>query len=111
MDATHWLNRSAGDFDTSYHDIRQAAWDGYTEVRGNRYRVPEAWSGRPVSIRITLNDELRVYGNDVLIATHRLSSELAWQTVPEHHQLLWQRTCYVEQRPLADYEELLRWQN
>jgi hypothetical protein len=30
------------------------------EVCGNPYSVPESWCGRPVSIRIILNDELRV---------------------------------------------------
>ncbi|WP_459609662.1 IS21 family transposase [Dickeya oryzae] len=98
----------AGDFDTSYHDIRQVAWDGYIEVRGNRYSVPENWCGRPVSIRISLDDGLRVYGDDVLIATHRLVEKQAgWQTVAAHHQPLWQQTCRVAQRALSDYEELL----
>lgn len=97
----------AGPFDTSYHDIRQAAWDGYIDVRGNRYSLPEAWCGRQVTVRITLDDELRVYGNDELIARHQLSPATAgWQTVPEHHQALWQRTCQVEQRPLDAYEGL-----
>lgn len=58
----------AGDFDTSYHDIRQVALDGYIKVQGNRYSVTESWFGQPVSIRISLDDELRVYGDDVLIA-------------------------------------------
>jgi hypothetical protein len=54
-----------------------------------------------------LDDELRVYGNDELIARHQLSPATAgWQTVPEHHQALWQRTCQVEQRPLDAYEGL-----
>ncbi len=42
------------DFDTSYFDIRHVTWDGYIEVRGNRYSVPEVLCGQPVSIRITL---------------------------------------------------------
>ncbi len=104
----HLSSLPAGHFDTSYHDIRQAAWDGYIEVRGSRYSVPEAWCGRPVTIRITLDDELRVFGDDVLIATHQLSTGRVWQTVPEHHKPLWERTCHVEHRALADYEELLR---
>lgn len=97
----------AGSFDTSYHDIRQAAWDGYIDVRGNRYSLPEAWCGRQVTVRIILDDELRVYGNDELIVRHQLSPATAgWQTIPEHHQALWQRTCQVEQRPLDAYEGL-----
>lgn len=73
-------------------------------MRGNRYSLPEAWCGRQVTVRITLDDELRVYGNDELIARHQLSPATAgWQTVPEHHQALLQRTCQVEQRPLDAY--------
>lgn len=104
----HLLALPAGDFDTSYHDIRQVAWDGYIEVRGNRYSVPENWCGQPVSIRISLDDELRVYGDDVLIATHLLAEKPAgWQSVAAHHRPLWQQTCRVAQRALSDYEELL----
>lgn len=104
----HLLALPASDFDTSYHDIRQVAWDGYIEVRGNRYSVPERWCGQPVSIRISLDDELRVYGDDVLIATHLLAEKPAgWQTVAAHHRPLWQQTCRVAQRALSDYEELL----
>lgn len=47
------------DFDTSYFDIRHVSWDGYIEVGGNRYSVPESLCGQPVSIRISLDDELR----------------------------------------------------
>ena len=37
------------DFDTSYFDIRHVSWDGYIEVGGNRYSVPESlW--RPAGI-------------------------------------------------------------
>ncbi|WP_051962349.1 IS21 family transposase, partial [Serratia sp. Ag2] len=104
----HLLALPAGDFDTSYHDIRQVAWDGYIEVRGNRYSVPESWCGQPVSIRISLDNELRVYGDDALIATHLLAEKPAgWQTVAAHHRPLWQQTCRVAQRALSDYEELL----
>lgn len=35
----------ATDFDTSYFDIRHVAWDGYIEVRGNRYSVLETLLG------------------------------------------------------------------
>lgn len=49
------------DFDTSYFDIRHVSWDSYIEVGGNRYSVPETLCGQPVSIRISLDDELRIY--------------------------------------------------
>lgn len=32
-------------YDTSYLEYRQAAWDGYIEVRGNRYSVPASLAG------------------------------------------------------------------
>ncbi|EBX2707509.1 IS21 family transposase, partial [Salmonella enterica] len=96
------------DFDTSYFDIRHVTWDGYIEVRGNRYSVPEALCGQPVSIRITLDDELRIYSNEQLMASHRLSSASSgWQTVPEHHTQLWQQVSQVEHRSPSAYEELL----
>ncbi|EOS96571.1 IS21 transposase [Erwinia tracheiphila PSU-1] len=84
------------------------AWDSYIEVRGNRYSVPETWCGRPVSVRITLDNELRIYGNEQLVTTHRLKDRGAgWQTFPEHHASLWQQVSMVEHRPLSTYEELL----
>src|SRR5690606_2716876 len=59
------------DFDTSYYDLRKVGWDGYIDVRGNRYSVPAAYCGQGVSIRIGLDDQLRVYDQgDALIACH-----------------------------------------
>ncbi|HFK2399897.1 TPA: IS21 family transposase, partial [Escherichia coli] len=85
------------DFDTSYFDIRHVSWDSYIEVGGNRYSVPEALCGQPVSIRISLDDELRIYSNEKLVASHRLcSASSGWQTVPEHHAPLWQQVSQVE---------------
>lgn len=49
-------SRCPTDFDTSYFDIRHVSWDGYIEVGGNRYSVPESLCGHPVSIRISLDD-------------------------------------------------------
>ena len=96
------------DFDTSYFDIRHVSWDGYIEVGGNRYSVPESLCGQPVSIRISLDDELRIYSNEQQVASHRLcSAASSWQTVPEHHAPLWQQVSQVEHRPLSTYEELL----
>lgn len=70
--------------------------------------MPEAWCGHPVSIRITLDDELRIYGNEMLLASHRLAAPGAgWQTVSEHHAPLWQQVSRVEHRPLSTYEDLL----
>ena len=66
------------DFDTSYFDIRHVSWDSYMdsyiEVGDNRYSVPEALCGQPVSIRISLDDELQIYSNEKLVASHRLCS-------------------------------------
>jgi hypothetical protein len=42
-------------YDTSYHDTRQVSWDGYIEVRGNRYSVPARLTGRTVGVRISLS--------------------------------------------------------
>jgi transposase len=93
-------------FDTAYWEDRQVSWDAYVEVRGNRYSVPDAFAGRVVSVRITLEDELIVYDCEQVIVSHRLQPRSAgWVTVPGHHAALWRRTLNVERRPLAAYEE------
>lgn len=97
-------------YDTSYRETRQAHWDAYIEVRANRYSVPAEWAGKPVVVRIGLDGELRVYGDDALIARHTLRPYSAgWQTVAAHHNELWAKTlghrAVVESRPLAVYTE------
>jgi transposase len=97
-------------YDTSYYETRRVGWDGYIDVRGNRYSVPAALVGQVVVVRITLDDTLRVYANDQVVTTHQLqSSQAGWVTVPEHHACLWQSTLQVEQRPLAVYAEVAQW--
>jgi len=39
-------------------------WDGYIDVRGNRYSVPGELCGKTVTIRIGLDGELLVYCGD-----------------------------------------------
>jgi transposase len=97
-------------FDTAYFEPRQVSWDAYVEVRGNRYSVPEAFAGQVLQVRVTLEDELLVYDCERVIATHRLQDRShGWVTVPDHHADLWRRTLNVEQRPLAEYEEVVSW--
>jgi transposase len=94
-------------YDASYLEYRQVAWDGYIDVRGNRYSVPAALVGQRVMIRIGLDGLLRVYQADILVASHTLRSPQAgWSTVPEHQAEMWRSTLQVEQRPLAAYEEV-----
>ena len=96
-------------YDTSYLEFRQAAWDGYIEVRGNRYSVPAAIAGQRVSVRIGLDGLLRVYHSENLVASHSLKSrQEGWSTLAEHRAEMWKTTLpQVEQRPLAIYEEVL----
>jgi transposase len=42
-------------YDTSYRELRQGAWDGFIDVRGNRYSVPDHLCGQMVEIRINLD--------------------------------------------------------
>ena len=57
-------------------------------------------------MRIGLDDTLRVYQAETLVAKHLLRSQAeGWSTVPEHHRELWDGVK-VEQRPLAAYEEV-----
>jgi hypothetical protein len=53
-----------------------------------------------------LDDTLRVYHNDTLVAKHTLrSKQEGWSTVSEHHLALW-KDVRVEQRALSVYEEV-----
>jgi transposase len=108
-------------YDTSYLEYRQAAWDGYIEVRGNRYSVPAALAGQRVKVRIGLEGLLRIYQADQLVASHTLRNRQdGWSTHPEHRAEMWkatistrpigqsmQRLPQVEQRSLIVYEEVL----
>jgi transposase len=97
-------------YDTSYRETRQVSWDSYIEVRGNRYSVPAKLSGQTIRVRIGLDDQLRVYEGESLVAQHRLQrAEQGWVTVPEHHTTLWQEALQVEQRPLKVYQEATQW--
>ena len=97
-------------YDTAYRETRHVNWDGYIEVRGNRYSVPHGLQGRVLAVRIGLDESLRVYDGEALVATHRLrSAREGWVTVPAHHEALWQTTLGVQQRSLAAYEEAAAW--
>jgi transposase len=97
-------------YDTSYYETRQVSWDAYVEVRGNRYSVPAALAGQQVAVRIGLDESLRVYAGEQLVASHTLQpAQKGWVTTPEHHTALWQQTLGVEHRPLAVYEEAATW--
>ena len=95
-------------FDTSYRERRWVAWDGYVEVRGNRYSVPDHLCGQPITARIRLDDTVALYdANDVLVGEHRLQPASAgWVSVAEHHHRLWRDTLRVERRDLRVYEEV-----
>jgi transposase len=94
-------------YDTSYYEQRLVGWDGYVNVRGNRYSVPGELAGKRVSVRIGLDETLRVYHAEAVVAAHRLqSAQEGWVTIPEHHRQLWQDTLQVEQRPLQVYDEV-----
>jgi transposase len=95
-------------YDTAYIERRQVGWDSYIEVRGNRYSVPDHLTGQTVRIHLGLDDSLRVYADDALVAQHQLQAAAhGWVSLPEHHRLLWQSTLKVEQRPLHVYEAVL----
>ena len=97
-------------YDTSYRETRHVSWDGYIDVRGNRYSVPGQLAGHTVAVRIGLDDSLRVYDGEALVARHTMrSSREGWVTVPEHRAQLWRSTLQVERRPLEVYEEASSW--
>jgi len=95
-------------YDTSYREHRLVHWDGYIDVRGNRYSVPSSLCGKHVVIRITLANDLFIYENDVLMAHHRLQSPShGWINIPDHHRDLWRNTLRVERRGLDVYEGVI----
>src|SRR5271156_4266621 len=97
-------------FDTSYHERRGVGWDGYLDVRGNRYSVPDKLCGAEVVVHISLEGVLPVYDRaGELVARHLLKpmSE-GWSYEPAHHRTLWEQTLTaVERRPLEVYEEVV----
>lgn len=94
-------------YDTSYREHRFVHWDGYIDVRGNRYSVPGALCGQMVAIRISLDGHLRVFADEVKVAEHRLrGAQEGWATVPSHHVGLWHQALAVERRDLRVYEEV-----
>jgi transposase len=98
-------------FDTSYRERRGVSWDGYIDVRGNRYSVPDQLCGGEVEVRIGLDGVLKVYDRaGELAARHLLKPQAeGWGFKPEHHRELWERTlAAVERRPLEVYEEAAR---
>ncbi len=97
-------------YDTAYRETRIVGWDGYVEVRGNRYSVPGYLTGKSVTIRIGLDDSLRIYHGDELAAMHHLQpASQGWVTVPNHHKDLWRNALQVERRPLDVYEAVATW--
>jgi hypothetical protein len=94
-------------YDTSYRERRWVSWDGYVDVRGNRYSVPDDLCGKPVTVRIALDGIFTVYDEETKVVEHRLTpASEGWVTVPEHHERLWRETLNVERRDLAVYEEV-----
>lgn len=99
-------------YDTAYHETRLVSWDGYVEVRGNRYSVPGDLAGQRVTVWIGLDDRLRVYAGERLVARHQIQPRSqGWVSLPEHHARLWRETLRVEQRPLEVYEEVGQWKS
>jgi len=95
-------------FDTSYRETRWVSWDGYIDVRGVRYSLPDALRGTRVAIRVSLDGVLSVYDEEVKVLEQGLRpSGAGWVTVPGHHERLWRETLQVETRDLAVYEEVL----
>jgi transposase len=98
-------------FDTSYRERRVVGFDGYLDIRGNRYSVPDALCGETVACRVTLDGRLTVFdAADRLVAEHALRpAREGWVSVPAHHARLWGETLNVERRDLAVYAEAAQW--
>ncbi|MCK7511851.1 MAG: hypothetical protein MZV70_52605 [Desulfobacterales bacterium] len=81
-------------YDTSYREQRLVHWDGYVDVRGNRYSVPDHLCGKQVEVRIGIDGRLaRLCRRHSWSSIQRLrpaSGRLGY-TVPSHHRRLWQK--------------------
>lgn len=100
----------AARYDTAYRETRRGGWDGYVDVRGNRYSVPAEFAGQLVGVQVGLDGSLRVFHDDRLVAQHVLQPrQCGWVSVPNHDAQLWQETLQVARRPLEVYEEAARW--
>jgi transposase len=96
-------------YDTSYHETRLVAWDGFIDVRGNRYAVPDNLCGIEVTIHIDLDGLFSVYSGGIKVAEHRLRPVTeGWGRVPAYHERLWRDALNVERRDLSIYEEVGR---
>jgi hypothetical protein len=99
-------------YDTAYHETRRVGWDGYIEVRGNRYSVPDELVGQVVTVQIGLTGDLRVWAGEQLVARYLLRPRSAgWVSVPGHHTRLWEEALRVEPRQLEVYEEVAAWKS
>lgn len=95
-------------FDTSYRERRQVGFDGYIDVAGNRYSVPDDHRGREVTVRISLDGRLTVFAGDEPVTEHLLKDQSeGWSTVPGHHARLWRETLTAHRRDLSVYEEVI----
>jgi len=96
-------------YDTSYRETRVVSWDGYIDVGGNRYSVPDPLRGAQVTIRVSLDGVLSVYDAEGKVLEQGLQpAGEGWVTVPAHHEQLWRETLSVQRRDLAVYEEVGR---
>ncbi len=95
-------------FDTSYREQRVVGWDGYIDVRGNRYPVPDWLCGGQVAIRVSLDGRLRVFAQDQVVAEHVLRDRgEGWASGAGYHANLWLDAVNVQKRDLRTYQEVL----
>jgi transposase len=75
-------------YDTSYRETRQVGWDGYIDVRGNRYSVPGSLTGQTVAVRIGLAGTLRIFHGVIsrAIMGHWSSPKLGQPSSPKTGQ-------------------------
>ncbi|MFN8559744.1 MAG: IS21 family transposase, partial [Dehalococcoidia bacterium] len=62
---------SRPDYDTSYTGYRRVSREGWVAFRGMQYRVPAAYAGQPVLVKLGEDDRLRVYAGDQVVVSHR----------------------------------------
>jgi len=107
-EAPHLGPLPATRFDTAYYLKRIVGWDGYVDVRGNRYSIPSEFCGQTVTVRLALDGYLTVLARDRKVAEHTLRSPAeGWVTAAGHHADLWRDVYHVQRRDLSVYEEVI----
>jgi len=110
------------EYEVNYIESRIVSRDCRIRLWGNKYSVSHESAGRPVTVKITEQEDVKIYDKTRLAGVHSLCFEKGKSIVDRDHQkALWsylykslkptadkeqEQSIQVELRPLAYYEEV-----